>query len=820
MLLTADAGQARRELQGVGADLRQFGAKARQAGTTASAGLKQAETQVIALRRSTAGVTGTLVAQFNDVGQMLVAGQSPLLLAAQQGTQISQALGPLGARGAVAALGQAFLGMLNPVNLAVFAVVAGLGLLGNALRDLVGETQSFEGALGDLEAATRDWQSAARVGFADLKREFGQVTPELVELQRQITQLALVEMLVKSTNAAAALNGEFDSLFRTRSGKIADLLKVPQSVPGFDPEFGAIRTENPIVTQVRDQLGTLTGSADVDKQLEAVRAIREIVASTVDLRQAENQEQRDFVQSLLATERQLQTIKSAQAGIGSAQQVAADKAGQLLVALREEATIRDLIRAHGEDSAQVAVARVEAERRSFEAQLDSLDVSAQMKGELRAAWDAANGARASLSDLASGLLSAAGASDETRRAIEDAWAAITGAADATNVWAGLMSGVAAEVRGIGAALAGLGAAGIANAGKQIELEALRAGKSVAEARRAAVEAEIRREGDARVAAARTVGEAIVRSSEMETKLLGVELDRQLDAERQAASERERIASRSATGGSAAARQTEGAQRLIGSLRAEMELLRATDPVQQEMLRNREALAGATAAERAEVEALIAAKQREELAQKQAADAWDFAKTSAFETLDALIVQGESASEVFANLAKQIASALLQSALLGNGPLAGLFGGAGGGLFGLFKPRDLFANIGGFATGGMVHGPGGPRDDAILARLSAGEYVVNAAATARHRPLLEAINGAPRFAAGGIVGGGSLGASAGINGPVPITIDLRLSDDLDARIAETSETVALRVTRAGVEQYDRKVLPKRVQAIQADPRRVA
>lgn len=45
----------------------------------------------------------------------------------------------------------------------------------------------------------------------------------------------------------------------------------------------------------------------------------------------------------------------------------------------------------------------------------------------------------------------------------------------------------------------------------------------------------------------------------------------------------------------------------------------------------------------------------------------------------------------------------------------------------------------FADGGYVSGPGGPRDDKILAKVSNGEFVVNAAATARNRPLLEAIN---------------------------------------------------------------------------------
>jgi hypothetical protein len=53
-----------------------------------------------------------------------------------------------------------------------------------------------------------------------------------------------------------------------------------------------------------------------------------------------------------------------------------------------------------------------------------------------------------------------------------------------------------------------------------------------------------------------------------------------------------------------------------------------------------------------------------------------------------------------------------------------------------------------ADGGHVRGPGGPRDDMIPARLSNGEFVVNANATARNLPLLHSIN-AQRFADGGL-----------------------------------------------------------------------
>jgi cell wall-associated NlpC family hydrolase len=63
---------------------------------------------------------------------------------------------------------------------------------------------------------------------------------------------------------------------------------------------------------------------------------------------------------------------------------------------------------------------------------------------------------------------------------------------------------------------------------------------------------------------------------------------------------------------------------------------------------------------------------------------------------------------------------------------------------------------GAATGGYISGPGGPTSDSIPAYLSNGEYVINAAATRRHLPLLHQIN-SQKFADGGMAGG-SLGAA--------------------------------------------------------------
>lgn len=66
-----------------------------------------------------------------------------------------------------------------------------------------------------------------------------------------------------------------------------------------------------------------------------------------------------------------------------------------------------------------------------------------------------------------------------------------------------------------------------------------------------------------------------------------------------------------------------------------------------------------------------------------------------------------------------------------------------------------------ADGGYISGPGGPREDKIPAWLSDGEFVINAAATKKHRALLEKINSEGsraassqpyRYAGGGMVRG--------------------------------------------------------------------
>jgi hypothetical protein len=68
--------------------------------------------------------TGNLAAQLNDIGVMLASGQSPLILAIQQGSQINQIFAGLSGPQVLGALKSAFLSLINPISLVTIGTIA------------------------------------------------------------------------------------------------------------------------------------------------------------------------------------------------------------------------------------------------------------------------------------------------------------------------------------------------------------------------------------------------------------------------------------------------------------------------------------------------------------------------------------------------------------------------------------------------------------------------------------------------------------------------------------------------------------------------
>ncbi|MGH7343283.1 MAG: phage tail tape measure protein [Candidatus Rokuibacteriota bacterium] len=110
--------------------------------------------------------------------------------------------------------------------------------------------------------------------------------------------------------------------------------------------------------------------------------------------------------------------------------------------------------------------------------------------------------------------------------------------------------------------------------------------------------------------------------------------------------------------------------------------------------------------------------------------------------DDLIAGSKKASDAFEDFAQSVLSAIRR--IIAENLAEALFGGLfkrGGGKGGGFDLLGFLGGFFGFASGGFVQGPGTSTSDSIPARLSAGEYVLNAAAVRRVGvDFLEVLNG--------------------------------------------------------------------------------
>lgn len=190
-------------------------------------------------------------------------------------------------------------------------------------------------------------------------------------------------------------------------------------------------------------------------------------------------------------------------------------------------------------------------------------------------------------------------------------------------------------------------------------------------------------------------------------------------------------------------QRDAVAELIKHLEEELSLVGASDVEREVSNALRRAGADATDAQKLKIEELVRALHAEEEAHRAANDAADYFGSTAYSALRDMISGTRSAEEAVQRLVESLAEAALQAALLGKGPLAGLFG-SGGGLL-----SNLFTGLGkGFSSGGYT-GSGGKYEPAGV--VHKGEYVFDKAAVARLGVgNLEALRRGRGFADGGYV----------------------------------------------------------------------
>ena len=106
--------------------------------------------------------------------------------------------------------------------------------------------------------------------------------------------------------------------------------------------------------------------------------------------------------------------------------------------------------------------------------------------------------------------------------------------------------------------------------------------------------------------------------------------------------------------------------LASGLQDELDMMRALDPVQVQMIRLRRQLQGATEGETEAVRKLIELREHGRAME----DVEDFAAGSMYDAFDGVVFRGKDAIDVVDDLAASFANAALKAALMGEGGLAG------------------------------------------------------------------------------------------------------------------------------------------------------
>jgi hypothetical protein len=695
-----------------------------------------------------AGSAANLTAQFNDVAVMMAAGQNPMQLAIQQGTQITQVFGNRGAAAALSATRQAVLNMVSPLNLITIGSIAAGAAAVQWLSKAGEEAETFEDrleALSDAVDAFGDRQADAFQSAADMAEKFGSASPQLRLVLADLAALAKIDAQRNIDETSQSIR---ELVTEARGARDRNAFAASANFLGLKAATADARA---LGTALNQNLKILEESEDQAKRLKAAYNLRDIILEASGGIENLSSRQTEFydglaqlIQGLEAFEstavKPLEDLKKAGTDLWNGllkntpkvraelEEVAAT-ARATIQQLQLEAQINEAIRSSGEGSIEVAELRLQAERAVFRQRVEELTITEQLKQEMMASWDAANGvARV---DMAGSISLAA---NEAQRLKTELLAARG---------ADIMARVKAnpdfyDPRGE--------SAGSGNSNYVYQDQGL----------------------------PRVVLPPNPRGSSARGGGLAAALDR----------EREAI------------------ERLMQREREQLEILRETDPIQRELIRHRETMRAATDAEREALEKIIGKRLEEQQAIEQTRELGDYLGETMQDVSTALVAGGDAAADAWDRVKASILSAVLEASLLGDGPLAGAFGtdASGGLLGGLLKRAD----------GGIITGRGGDRSDQELVLASPGEFFVNAKATRKHRHLLEAINAGsllpgslPAFANGGAFGAPPVlpAVSAGGSSQAPGMSRVRIepSPMFRAVVEEQSRETSVEV----MQTYDRE-----------------
>lgn len=209
--------------------------------------------------------TANLAAQFNDIGMMMASGQSPFLLAMQQGTQVSQVLNTMGGRTQILkGLASGFMSVVNPVSLVTLGVIAGGAALfqwGMSALSAGEEAYDFGNeldALNDVMYGAEEVTEVLGMSVDELVKKYG-------EAARMTRQFAVAQAELKASQAEARLAdqlGRVSGELERFTGKLTEAQRAQASMNSAfaDTTFADYEMA---IRRIRDELGVSGNQAQI-----------------------------------------------------------------------------------------------------------------------------------------------------------------------------------------------------------------------------------------------------------------------------------------------------------------------------------------------------------------------------------------------------------------------------------------------------------------------------------------------------------------------------------------------------------------------------
>lgn len=208
--------------------------------------------------RASRFATGNLFAQFQDIGVMMASGQSPFLLAVQQGSQINQVFATMSSRAEVLATMKASLrALINPWQLLTIGIIAAGAALVQYLtrsREVVAQAPSLTQALDDI-----------RQGTVDLELEITRLANGLDNLQ----QAALMVHLEEARNELQQLEGALRAIESSQGVVDQNRLQTVQR---------ALAAQREVVAQLEQELAANQAAVAERDRLRAIEEERNRLA--------------------------------------------------------------------------------------------------------------------------------------------------------------------------------------------------------------------------------------------------------------------------------------------------------------------------------------------------------------------------------------------------------------------------------------------------------------------------------------------------------------------------------------------------------------